>query len=241
MKHGLSNHKLYEAFTSMKQRCYNQKNPAYIDYGERGIKICDEWLDKENGFITFYNWALENGYEEHLTIDRKDVNGNYEPSNCRWITNLQQQNNKRNSVKITIDGESKTIAEWSRSSNLSVGADDMSLYIKYPRLYAICTTYKITKERIDKWVSVIKHDKNCIDHGFDNFDIIQVGIRQTLVRLEHYSELWGKKFEMDFCFNDVDADVFNKSYDYQHGYFGYLVGWRYAVILRAMIMSEINQ
>ena len=93
-KHGLKNTRLYNIWVNMKQRCYNSNNPKYPIYGGRGIKICDDW---KNYFFSFYNWAISNGYKENLTIDRMNVNGNYEPNNCRWITNQEQQKNRRNS------------------------------------------------------------------------------------------------------------------------------------------------
>ena len=82
-QHGLSNHPLRTAWKGMYQRCYNQNNPKYKNYGARGIIVCDEW---KNNLINFYNWAIENGWVENsgLSLDRIDVNGNYEPDNCRW-------------------------------------------------------------------------------------------------------------------------------------------------------------
>lgn len=94
--HGLYYTRLHRIWSGMKQRCYYSKCRSYKDYGGRGITICDEWL---NDFKTFYDWAISNGYKEGLTIDRKNNDGNYEPQNCRWITNSEQQKNKRNNIK----------------------------------------------------------------------------------------------------------------------------------------------
>lgn len=93
--HGKSNTKLYRVWNSMKQRCYNSNDKFYFCYGERGIKVCDEW---RKDFKSFYDWAMRNWYQENLTIDRIDVNGNYNPSNCRWVSMKEQNKNKRNSV-----------------------------------------------------------------------------------------------------------------------------------------------
>ncbi len=98
----------------MNQRCTNEKLDCYERYGGRGISVCDEWRN----FEAFDNWAKENGYKNGLSIDRLDVDGNYEPSNCKWSTDTEQQRNKRNNHLIRINGETKTIAEWAEISNL---------------------------------------------------------------------------------------------------------------------------
>jgi hypothetical protein len=95
----------------MKQRCRNTNNKNYRDYGGRGIKICDEWL---HDFQTFYDWAMANGYHEGLSIDRVDVNGAYNPSNCRWISQKEQTNNMRKNVIFEHNGESHSMADWCR-------------------------------------------------------------------------------------------------------------------------------
>ena len=112
LKHGLSNTRFDNIRHGMIQRCYNKNNLYYKNYGNRGIKVCDEWLDKNNGLITFYNWSIKNGYSDELTLDRIDVNGNYEPSNCRWTTMKEQENNKRTNHFIKYRGCSKTIRQW---------------------------------------------------------------------------------------------------------------------------------
>lgn len=90
--HRLSNTRLYNIWCGMKQRCYYTKHKDYHSYGGRGITVCDEW---KHDFKAFYDWAVNNGYRDDLTIDRVNVDGNYEPSNCRWATHLEQSKNKR--------------------------------------------------------------------------------------------------------------------------------------------------
>lgn len=117
--HGDTKTRLYNIYLGMKNRCYNEREPAYHSYGGRGIKVCNEWLAKETGYITFKKWALENGYSDKLTIDRIDVNGNYEPSNCRWVDVYTQANNKRTNRYFIHDGKKKTMMEWSKELGIS--------------------------------------------------------------------------------------------------------------------------
>lgn len=106
--HNQSKTRLYNIWTLMKKRCDCSDTEHYEYYGGRGITYCDEWNIYEN----FRDWALNNGYKNNLTIDRIDVNGNYEPSNCRWVTNKIQQNNKRSNKILKHNGKEMTMSEW---------------------------------------------------------------------------------------------------------------------------------
>ena len=109
--HGKTNTRLFHIWQSMRSRCSNPSNKNYPRYGGRGIRVCDEW---EKDFVAFYNWAMDNGYQEDLTLDREDNSGNYEPSNCKWATPIEQANNTRRNVYMEYNGEVHTMKEWSR-------------------------------------------------------------------------------------------------------------------------------
>lgn len=110
--HGDGHHKdrcrLYQIWADMKHRCTNPKARAWKNYGGRGIKVCEAWSRYE----TFKLWAMASGYKEDLTLDRIDVNGNYEPSNCRWATWKEQANNTRRTEKLTFRGKTQSIRLW---------------------------------------------------------------------------------------------------------------------------------
>lgn len=91
--HGMTGTRIHDIWCAMRARCNNKNNSAWGWYGGRGIKVCDEW----SSFVVFHEWAMSNGYDDDLTIDRIDSDGNYEPSNCRWIT--QSENTRLASVK----------------------------------------------------------------------------------------------------------------------------------------------
>lgn len=116
-KHGLRQTRLYKIFHGMKKRCYTPTAINFSIYGGRGITICEEWL---NDFQAFYDWAMSNGYADDLSIDRIDVNGNYEPSNCRWVSMKEQVNNRRANRFITYNGETHTLSEWSNIVGINI-------------------------------------------------------------------------------------------------------------------------
>lgn len=109
-KHGYTHHRLYACYYRMRHRCENKADGSYERYGGRGIKVCDEW---KNDFPAFREWAINNGYSEELSIDRIDNDGNYEPSNCRWATVIEQSNNTCQNKRFEFDGEMMTAHEIS--------------------------------------------------------------------------------------------------------------------------------
>ena len=115
-KHGFSHkERLYEIWKNMKRRCNDNTLSCYKNYGGRGIGICNEW---ESDYINFRNWAMSAGYNDTLTIDRINVNGNYEPSNCRWSTYREQNNNRSNNRIMTINGYTSSLADICRKYNV---------------------------------------------------------------------------------------------------------------------------
>ena len=120
--HGMSKSRLYRIWCGIKKRTSESADERHKkDYFERGIKVCEEWSES---FETFQEWALDNGYDDNLTIDRINNDGNYEPGNCRWITLKEQQNNKSTCIYISYGGKTKNIHEW---------ADELGIY--YQTLY----------------------------------------------------------------------------------------------------------
>lgn len=108
-KHGMAGSKLYTVWAAMKSRCYYKNNIDYGLYSGRGITVCDEWKDD---FASFYNWAINSGYVDGLSIDRIDNNKGYSPDNCRWATPKEQANNRRSNLLFTYNGETLTLKQW---------------------------------------------------------------------------------------------------------------------------------
>lgn len=122
--------RLYNIYNGMRARCYNINCSSYKYYGGRGIKICNEWLED---FFKFMQWSISNGYKDDLSIDRIDVNGNYEPSNCRWITMEEQENNKRDNIFIKYKNEIKTLKQWSKILKIPYG----TVYNRYSKKFNV--------------------------------------------------------------------------------------------------------
>ena len=113
---GRKNTRLYRIYRNMLSRCYNKKASHYLRYGGRGIKVCDEW---KNNFKNFYDWSIKNGYSDTLTIDRIDNNSSYYPENCRWVDIKTQSRNTSRTHLVTINGQTKSLIEWSEIHNVN--------------------------------------------------------------------------------------------------------------------------
>jgi hypothetical protein len=114
--HRMKGTRLYRIWHSMRSRC-KYDYPSCRNYEGRGITVCDEW---QNSFEKFRDWSFANGYDETLSIDRKDNNGNYEPNNCRWSTSIEQANNTSCNHPITINGVTKNMSQWAKEYGINV-------------------------------------------------------------------------------------------------------------------------
>lgn len=127
-KHGKVGTRIYREYMGIKARCYNKNYPGYKNWGGRGIDVCDEWRG-EHGFENFYNWSMNNGYSDNLTIDRIDNSKGYSPQNCRWTTQIVQANNTRTNVYIEYRGKIQSLSNWCRELNLEYNM----IYLRYRR------------------------------------------------------------------------------------------------------------
>lgn len=137
--HNLSKENLYHIWEGIRLRCNSPKREKYKIYGARGIKICDEW---ENDYLSFREWALNNGYAPNLSIDRIDNNGNYEPSNCRWVDRKTQQRNRRNCIYITYNNKTQCLVEWCEELNLNYKTINNRILNGWDKIKAITTPIK---------------------------------------------------------------------------------------------------
>ena len=117
IKHRMIHTPLYNIWLNMKNRCNNPNNKSYKHYGGRGIKVCDEW---QNDYMSFYTWCMAHGYKKGLSLDRINNDGNYEPTNCRWVTQQVQLNNTRRCKMITMDGKTQSLSDWAREYNVPI-------------------------------------------------------------------------------------------------------------------------
>ena len=210
--------KLQQTLSDMKQRCYNQKHNYYKHYGARGITICDEWLNNSN---SFYQWSLDNGVKENLSIDRIDVNGNYEPSNCRWVDNKVQANNRRNNRII----EGKTLLEISLETKIAIkticyrydnGCRTLKEITKPVKNYKQKLCYEKAVEIRNKYATGKFSQRTLAleyedDEGYKDWVIeLYQTIKQDLERLELIEALYNKSLKEIETIKNDDRELYLK-------------------------------
>lgn len=170
-KHGMINTRLYHIWNGLRQRCNNIANKDYKNYGSRGIKVCEEW---DNNFKSFYDWAINNKYKDDLTIDRIDVNGDYKPSNCRWVDYKTQANNRTDTIYIIHNNQTKTIQEWSNIYNLPVTTIKNRLrkgesgdVLFRPKVVIKTITFNNQTKTITEWAEQMNLSQSAIYHRLD--------------------------------------------------------------------------
>ena len=124
VRHGLRHHRIYSIYHDMLKRCYNSKTSKFKYYGGKGVEVCQEWRED---VTAFYEWSMSHGYAPKLSIDRIDTNGNYSPSNCRWVTMEEQCRSQGCNIKINVEGEKRTLIECSEMFGLKVA----TLYARF--------------------------------------------------------------------------------------------------------------
>jgi len=156
-KHGKAKTRIYRIWQGMKSRCDNMNNSRYKNYGGRGITYCSQWQSFEN----FDKWAIENGYQENLTIDRINVDGNYEPNNCRWITNKEQQSNKQYHHLLAYNGKIQNIAKWSEETGLPYSTIWKRINEKWDidKILKPVNKYIFSDEEDVKYITYLYNDK----------------------------------------------------------------------------------
>ena len=124
-KYKFSNDRLRRILSNMRARCYNAEDKRYVNYGQKGIRICDEWLSNP---LSFERWALDNGYNDNLTINRIDCNKNYCTENCEWVTLEYNSKYKSTTRLIDVDGESHSGKDWAKM--LGIGSSRINTYVR---------------------------------------------------------------------------------------------------------------
>ena len=187
--------RLRSIYYGMKQRCYNEKSINYKYYGGRGIRICDEWLES---FDNFCQWAIVNGYNNELTIDRIDSNKDYSPDNCKWSTKKEQAYNRSMSVELTLNGRTMYMTEWAEE----LGIDKKTLSWRYRNGWSdeeilsnkkdIILTYNGESKNLLEWSKKTGIKKSTLwdryNRGWEVKDILTKNTRDREIRLTYNNE-----------------------------------------------------
>lgn len=226
-------HILQQKLCDMKRRCYNPEEKFYKDYGGRGIKVCDEWMDKKEGHSNFQKWAVENGWEEGRSIDRIDVNGNYEPNNCRWATPEEQANNRRNNNYVTINGVTKTTSEWARQIGISQNAFTGRINSGWTGEELLKPKFKPLKMSKAEMAKEIRAWRNAEEQGLLVRLPCKVGDAVWDNDFGYPESYEIKAFSYGYCDSYVEPDIEDQIIFYYENYSGSITG--------AFPMSELGK
>lgn len=190
--HGLSKHPIYKIWKGIVFRCTSPKFIGYKNYGGRGIKVCDKWAAD---FKSFYRWAIKNGWAEGLEIDRyPNNNGDYEPSNCRWVTRKINSRNRRTNHILTIGNKSLTLVEWAEISGINADVISHRIYMGWISEDAVFTP--IRSRNIRQGRDILRLSTNVIYKGIREASI---ELNMSISNIE--SHLYNKKRKnRDFVF-----------------------------------------
>jgi hypothetical protein len=155
--HGMCDSRIYSIWEGVKGRCLNPNSPVYSYYGGRGIGFYEEWKE----FIPFYEWSLHSGYDDSLTLDRIDTNGNYCPDNCRWATKIEQSRNQRKTIFIAHNGEMKPLTEWCELLGLKPSTVHERIRKGFPEELLLLPPWELKKPQ---YKSVKRHEKTKKDY-----------------------------------------------------------------------------
>lgn len=206
VKHGLSHTRIKRIYYNMRSRCYNPNTPKFKNHGGRGIKVCDEWMG-EYGLVNFYNWAMQNGYDESLTIDRINNDGDYSPDNCRWVNYSEQNRNTRRNHEVTINGVTKLMTDWCNEYGIDVATFKQRLdkgwtgndLISHQKTYPGCSSgFKGVHYRSDsgKWRATINKDGTKYNLG--TYKNLEDAVKARLDgELKYYGEYISDIFDVE--------------------------------------------
>lgn len=202
--HGMSHTRLHNIWLTMRARCNKPNNSGWLKYGAKGIKVCDEW---NKSFESFMDWAIENGYDDTLTIDRIDPKGNYEPQNCRWATQKAQQNNRSNNVYLTYKGETKKLEDWATETGMS----RLVLYNRYKHGWDVNRIFEQPKRK----TPTPRENKKIPEFGFrvmfnDDMDMLDAITYMNMIDDVDYESIepYGKASGISKVIKEVNRKVY---------------------------------
>jgi hypothetical protein len=198
--HGMSGHYLYYCWNSMIQRCYRPKTKQYKDYGGRGIAICPEW---KKDVTAFFSWAIENGYEKGLSLERIDNDLGYAPGNCKFVNKFQQQRNRTNTKNVTINNVTKSIREWAAIYDIPYSVLYRRIVVKeIEPVNAVDLSFNLPrKNKVDKVID-IKEATKLIDRIKQSLDGRKQGWLAQKLNMDHVK--LSNKMNLRVAFTDIE-------------------------------------